>query len=137
MLNPVTDSGFPVGFWLAIAALSGGLAVAAGAFGAHALEGRLSDHYMNVYQTAVQYQMVHALALLAVALLGAVLPDAAWLRPGAWAFLAGMVLFSGSLYALVLSGVRILGAVTPLGGIAFLVGWGCLVAAGVRLGQGT
>lgn len=137
MLNPATDTGFPVGFWLGMAALLGGLAVAAGAFGAHALEDRLSSHYLTVYQTAVQYQMYHALALLAVALLGAVLPDAAWLRPGAWAFLVGIVLFSGSLYALVFSGVRMLGMITPIGGVAFLVGWGCLVLAGFRVGSGS
>lgn len=137
MLNPVTESGFPVGPWLMVAAVMGGLAVAAGAFGAHALEGRLSEHYMDVYQTAVQYQLVHALALLAVAILGIVLPEAVWLKAGAWAFLAGIVLFSGSLYALVFSGVRMLGMITPLGGVAFLVGWGCLALAGFRIAQGS
>ena len=137
MLNPATDTGFPVGFWLGMAGLMGGLAVAAGAFGAHALEGKLSSHYLTVYETAVQYQMYHALALLGVALLGAVLPDAGWLRPGAWAFLVGIVLFSGSLYALVFSGVRTLGMITPIGGVAFLVGWGCLVLAGFRAGSGS
>ena len=134
MLNPATEAGFPAGTWLAVAAVLGGLAVAAGAFGAHALEGKLSEHYMSVFQTAVQYQMFHALALLGVALIGMVRPDASWLVPTAWAFLVGVVLFSGSLYALVLSGVRVLGAITPIGGVAFLVGWGCLVVAGLRLG---
>ena len=74
---------------------------------------------------------------LGVALLGAVLPDAGWLRPGAWAFLVGIILFSGSLYALVFSGVRMLGMITPIGGVAFLVGWGCLVVAGFRAGSGS
>lgn len=137
MLNPATDTGFPVGFWLGMAGLLGGLAVAAGAFGAHALEGKLSSHYLTVYETAVQYQMYHALALLAVALLGAVLPDASWLQPSAWAFLVGIILFSGSLYALVFSGVRVLGMITPIGGVAFLVGWGLLAYAGFRLGRGS
>ncbi|MGM0451445.1 MAG: DUF423 domain-containing protein [Pseudomonadota bacterium] len=134
MLNTVTEAGFPAGTWLAVAAILGGLAVAAGAFGAHALEGKLSEHYMSVFQTAVQYQMFHALALLGVALIGMIRPDASWLVPAAWAFLVGVVLFSGSLYALVLSGVRVLGAITPIGGVAFLVGWVCLVVAGLRLG---
>lgn len=134
MLTPATEAGFPAGTWLAVAAVLGGLAVAAGAFGAHALEGKLSEHYMGVFQTAVQYQMFHALALLGIALLGLIKPDASWLVPAAWAFLVGVLLFSGSLYALVLSGVRVLGAVTPIGGLAFLVGWLCLVMAGVRLG---
>ena len=134
MLNPATEAGFPAGTWLAVAAVLGGLAVAAGAFGAHALEGKLSEHYMGVFQTAVQYQMFHALALLGVALIGMVRPDASWVVPAAWAFLVGVVLFSGSLYALVLSGVRVLGAITPIGGVAFLVGWVCLVVAGLRLG---
>ena len=134
MLNPATEAGFPAGTWLAVAAVLGGLAVAAGAFGAHALEGKLSEHYMGVFQTAVQYQMFHALALLGVALIGMVRPDASWVVPAAWAFLVGVVLFSGSLYALVLSGVRVLGAITPIGGVAFLVGWICLVIAGLRLG---
>lgn len=134
MLNPATEAGFPAGIWLAVAAILGGLAVAAGAFGAHALEGKLSAHYMSVFQTAVQYQMFHALALLGVALIGLIRPDASWLVPAAWAFLVGVVLFSGSLYALVLSGVRVLGAITPIGGVVFLVGWSCLAVAGVRLG---
>ena len=137
MLNPVTDAGFPVGCWLTVAALLGGFAVAAGAFGAHALEGKLSSHYLDVYQTAVQYQMYHALALLGIALLGAVQPDASWLQPSAWAFLVGIILFSGSLYALVFSGIRILGIITPIGGVAFLVGWVLLAVAGFRLQQGS
>lgn len=134
MLTPATDTGLAAGAWLATGAVLGGLAVAAGAFGAHALEGKLSAHYMGVFETAVQYQMFHALALLAVALIGLVRPDASWLVPAAWAFVVGIVLFSGSLYALVLSGTRILGAITPIGGVAFLVGWFCLVMAGLRLG---
>ena len=134
MLNPATEAGFPAGTWLAVAAVLGGLAVAAGAFGAHALEGKLSEHYMSVFQTAVQYQMFHALALMGVALIGLVRPEASWLVPAAWAFLVGIALFSGSLYALVLSGVKVLGAVTPIGGMAFLAGWFSLVMAGMRLG---
>ena len=135
MLNPVTESGFPVGGWLMVVAILGGLAVAAGAFGAHALEGKLSDQYLEVYKTAVQYQMIHTLALLGVAILGAIHPDAAWLRPSAWLFLVGTVLFSGSLYALVFSGIRPLGMITPIGGLAFILGWVALALAGLRWSQ--
>ena len=106
-------------------ALSAFLAVAAGAFGAHALRGRLSPDLLAVFETAARYQMYHALALIAVA--WAVVrwpgPLSQW---AGWLFLVGTVLFSGSLYALALSGVRWLGAITPLGGIAFLAGWVCL-----------
>ena len=135
MLNSVTESGFPVGGWLMVVAILGGLAVAAGAFGAHALEGKLSDQYLEVYKTAVQYQMIHTLALLGVAILGAIHPDAAWLRPSAWLFLVGTLLFSGSLYALVFSGIRPLGIITPFGGLAFILGWAALAMAGLRWAQ--
>lgn len=135
MLNPATEAGFPVGAWLAVAAILGGLSVAAGAFGAHALDGKLTDQYLDVYKTAAQYQMFHALALLGVAILGAIHPDAAWLRPSAWLFLVGTLLFSGSLYALVFSGLRPLGMITPIGGLAFILGWAALAMAGLRWAQ--
>ena len=101
------------------------LAVALGAFGAHALEGRLTLQELATFETAARYQMIHALALLAVALLP---PGGTGRRatlPG-WAFTLGILLFSGSLYLMVFTGQRWLGAVTPLGGAAFLVGWGAL-----------
>jgi uncharacterized membrane protein YgdD (TMEM256/DUF423 family) len=109
---------------------AGLLGVALGAFGAHALEGRLTPGDLAVFETAVRYQMYHALALLAVS----------WLvqrhAPGGlvagWAFSVGILVFSGSLYVLVLSGQRWLGAVTPVGGIAFLVGWTFLLLAFLR-----
>ena len=135
MLNPATEAGFPVGAWLMVVAILGGLAVALGAFGAHALEGKLSDQYLEVYKTAVQYQMIHTLALLGVAILGAIHPEAPWLRPSAWLFLVGTVLFSGSLYALVFSGIRPLGMITPIGGLAFILGWVALALAGLRWSQ--
>jgi uncharacterized membrane protein YgdD (TMEM256/DUF423 family) len=107
------------------------LAVALGAFGAHALRDRLSADSLAVFETGVRYEMYHGLALLAVAYAanrwGGALPAAAGLL-----FLAGIVLFSGSLYALSLSGVRVLGAITPVGGLAFLAGWVCLAAAALR-----
>lgn len=110
-------------------ALSALTAVAAGAFGAHALRARLSPDLLAVFETGARYQMYHALALLAVAWLAAARPGA---NSAVWAgglFLLGTVVFSGSLYALALTGQRWLGAITPLGGVAFLAGWGCLAWA--------
>ena len=105
--------------------LSAFLAVAAGAFGAHALRARLSPDLLAVFETGARYQMYHALALLAVAWMVTRWPGPWPVRAG-WLFAAGTVLFSGSLYALALTGVRWLGAITPLGGAAFLAGWLCL-----------
>ena len=116
--------------FISLGALSGLLAVAFGAFGAHALRGRLDDYAMGVFETAVQYHFYHALALVAVGLLALHQPQAALLRSSGWLFLLGLVVFSGSLYALSLSGIKWLGAITPLGGLAFIAGWGCLAAAG-------
>ena len=110
---------------LLVAAVAGFLAVALGAFAAHGLRNVLSAEYLTVFQTGVHYQMVHALALLAVGMLLQKSP-ARSLRIAAWGFTLGIVLFSGSLYALTLSGVRGLGMITPLGGVAFLVGWASL-----------
>ena len=115
-------------FFLTAGALSGALAVAAGAFGAHALRGRLSPELLAVYQTGAQYQAIHGLALLASGWAVSRAPGMLAAAAG-WLFLAGTLLFSGSLYALALSGVRALGAVTPLGGVAFIGGWLALAAA--------
>ena len=104
------------------------IAVGAGAFGAHALRARLTPEYLTVFETAARYQMYHALALLAVAWAITRWPGALPVYAG-WFFVGGTVLFSGSLYILALSGVRWWGAVTPLGGVAFLTGWVCLVLA--------
>jgi len=114
-----------------LGALLGGLAVAAGAFAAHGLRGRLAPDLLAVFETAARYQMYHALALLAVAIQAERRPGRLAVLAG-WLFVAGTVLFSGSLYALALSGVAVLGAITPLGGLAFLAGWGCLAAAAWR-----
>ena len=107
------------------------IAVAAGAFGAHALRARLSSEMLAVFETAARYQMYHALGLLAVAWAVPRWPGPWAVRAG-WLFVAGTVLFSGSLYTLALTGIRWLGAVTPLGGVAFLAGWACLVLAARR-----
>jgi uncharacterized membrane protein YgdD (TMEM256/DUF423 family) len=111
-----------------LGSLSAGIAVALGAFGAHALKARLSPEMLAVYDTGVRYQMFHALALLAVAWAGTRWPGRLVTASG-WLFVAGTVLFSGSLVALSLTGVRGLGAITPIGGVAWLVGWGCLAWA--------
>ncbi len=111
-------------------AISGGvsalLGVAAGAFGAHGLKDRLPSEMLEVFETAVRYQMYHAFGLLAVAWAVSRWPEAIPSTSG-WMFIAGTVLFSGSLYVLSLTGVRWLGAVTPLGGVAFIIGWLLLV----------
>lgn len=113
--------------WIAVAgAALGGLTVACGAFGAHALKDRLSAEQAAWFEKAVHYQGLHALALLAVALAEARAPHRAW-RAAGLAFVAGTVLFSGSLYAMALGGPRALGMVTPLGGTAFLVGWAAML----------
>jgi uncharacterized membrane protein YgdD (TMEM256/DUF423 family) len=108
---------------LLVAALALFVAVAAGAFGAHALKAKLEPDLLAVYQTAVQYHFWHALGLLAVAILLLQRPDSGALAAAAWLLVAGMALFSGSLYALALTGLRGLGAVTPIGGVAFLGAW--------------
>jgi uncharacterized membrane protein YgdD (TMEM256/DUF423 family) len=108
-----------------LGAASAFLSVAAGAFGAHALRARLSPELLATFETGARYQMYHALGLLAVAWAVTRWPGSAAQWAG-WLFVAGTVLFSGSLYALAVTGVRWLGAITPLGGVAFLAGWICL-----------
>jgi uncharacterized membrane protein YgdD (TMEM256/DUF423 family) len=118
--------------FLLIGALSGFIGVAAGAFGAHALRARLSPEMLAVFETGVRYQLYHTFAVLFVAVAAARFDG--WLVRGAgWSFTAGIVLFSGSLYALVFSGVTTLGAITPIGGLAFLVGWGMLAVVAMSL----
>ena len=105
------------------------LAVVFGAFGAHALKARLDDYALGVFETAVQYHFYHSLALLAVGVIALSKPETALLKSSGWLFLSGMLVFSGSLYILSLSGVRWWGAVTPIGGLALIAGWACLAAA--------
>ncbi|HEY9761579.1 MAG TPA: DUF423 domain-containing protein [Trichocoleus sp.] len=120
--------------FLAIAAILGGLGVAGGAFASHALKEHLSERMLAIFETGIRYQMYHALALFGVALLlSRTEAGAGWLVGAGWAFVVGVVLFSGSLYTLSLSGVKWLGAVAPLGGAAFIVGWGCLAIAALTL----
>lgn len=108
---------------LLIAALSGMLAVALGAFGAHGLKGRLTLELMSVYQTAVQYHFYHTFALLIVGVLLLQYPDLQWLKISGYLFVVGLLVFSGSLYILALTGIKWLGAITPLGGLALIAGW--------------
>jgi uncharacterized membrane protein YgdD (TMEM256/DUF423 family) len=105
-----------------IGALLGALGVAVGAFGAHALRGRLTPEMLNVFETGVRYHLIHAVALLSVAWATTRWAGTATTAAG-WLFLVGTLLFSGSLYSLSLSGIRALGAITPLGGVAFIAGW--------------
>lgn len=119
--------------WLAIAAASALLAVGFGAFGAHGLEGRVPVERITVFETGARYHMYHALGLGLVALVGMIRPQLPIDGP-AWALTFGTVVFSGSLYLLTLTGARWLGAITPIGGTAFLVGWGWLALRLLRLG---
>jgi uncharacterized membrane protein YgdD (TMEM256/DUF423 family) len=114
--------------FFAIGALSGLTAVALGAFAAHGLKGRLPADLFDVFEVGARYHMYHALALLGVAWAATRWPGGATTAAG-WLFLAGIVLFSGSLYALAVTGIRPLGAITPLGGVCFLAGWVALAWA--------
>ena len=116
-------------YFLMIAAMSGLLAVVIGAFGAHALKSRLPEDLLAAYQTGVQYHFYHCLALLLVGLLQLQFPQASLLNWSAIFFVAGMLLFSGSLYVMAISAVKWLGAITPIGGLAFIAGWLCLFLA--------
>ncbi len=117
--------------FLAIGSLSAFFAVGAGAFGAHKLKEMISPEMLVVFETGARYQMYHALALLALALAAPRLPGR--LSPAAgWLFVAGTVIFSGTLYVLAMTGIRWLGAITPIGGVCFLLGWLCLATAAIR-----
>jgi uncharacterized membrane protein YgdD (TMEM256/DUF423 family) len=117
---------------LMLAAISGFLTVALGAFGAHGLKGRIDPELLTVFHTGVDYQGLHSLALLGCGLWSLLRPARA-LGVAAWAFVIGTLLFSGSLYLMAFTGLRWLGAITPFGGIAFLVGWASLAVAAYRL----
>lgn len=119
--------------WSAVLGLSG---VAAGAFGAHALRGVLSERMFSVYQTAVQYQLLHAVVLAAVSILLFLGIGRDWPHRAALCLVAGTLVFSGSLYLMCLSGIGWLGAVTPLGGVLLLCGWLCVLLAGMNARKG-
>lgn len=117
--------------FLLVGAALGFLGVAFGAFGAHALRARLSPEMLGVFETGVRYQMYHVFAVLIVAVAIGNLGNARLLVAAGWLFAAGILVFSGSLYALALTGVRTLGAITPIGGLLFLLGWVVLIVFGV------
>jgi uncharacterized membrane protein YgdD (TMEM256/DUF423 family) len=121
-----------VRFLLLMAGILGGTSVAAGAFASHALRGSLSERALEIFETAARYQLSHALALglVAVLMMQGEVQTIAPLTAAGIAFLAGIAIFSGSLYALSLTDIRILGAITPLGGVALLIGWAALAWAG-------
>ncbi len=117
--------------FFSLSALGGFLSVAFGAFGAHFLKTRLDDYFLSIFKTGVEYQMYHSLALGLVAF-GISRSPSPLLRAAGVAFVIGIVVFSGSLYLLALTKVKMWGAVTPLGGVAFLIGWALLVIHGLR-----
>jgi uncharacterized membrane protein YgdD (TMEM256/DUF423 family) len=112
-----------------LGSLNAFLGVALGAFGAHGLKSKVAPEMLVVWQTGVQYHLVHALGLLMIGILCHLMPEPSLARNAGWAIMIGIILFSGSLYVMVLSGVRALGIITPLGGVAFLIGWLLLILA--------
>lgn len=121
-------------FFIIAGAINAALAVALGAFGAHALEGKLTEKYIAIWETAVQYQMFHAVGLLIIGVLAsdAIFGDNPTLKKAGYCILAGIIIFSGSLYVLSLSGIGVLGAITPIGGVAFIIGWIFLIIATLK-----
>lgn len=118
--------------FIIIGAINAFLAVALGAFGAHGLEGRVEQKYLEIWKTGVTYQMFHATGLLIVGVLLGRLPANALLSWSGWMMLIGIILFSGSLYVMTLTKISILGAITPLGGLAFLAAWILIIVAAVK-----
>jgi uncharacterized membrane protein YgdD (TMEM256/DUF423 family) len=118
--------------FLALGGIAALAAVLIGAFGAHELKERIAPEFLHAYKAGVEYHFYHALGLILVGLAAFHLPESGFLKGAGWAMLAGIVLFSGSLYLLALTGLRWFGAVTPLGGIAFILAWGLFAAAVIR-----
>lgn len=120
--------------FLIVGAISSMLSVAFGAFGAHLLEGRIEDKYLDTWQTAVQYQMFHSIGLIVIAILmsSSLLGPLSQLSWAGYLMLAGIVIFSGSLYVLSLTGIGVLGAITPIGGVAFIAAWIMVVIAAMK-----
>jgi uncharacterized membrane protein YgdD (TMEM256/DUF423 family) len=118
--------------FLILGGINAALVVMLGAFGAHGLKAKLTAEMLAVYQTGVHYHLFHALGLLAVGLVASQIADSVWLKWSGWLMLAGIILFSGSLYVLSVSGMRWLGMVTPFGGVAFIAAWIVFVIAVAR-----
>ena len=124
--------------WIAVSGILGFLSVALGAFGAHGLKNKLDANAMSIYQTAVHYHALHAIALFALSLSMTGIPAVAeseYAKGAAWGFTVGVFIFSGSLYALALTGITKLGAITPIGGLCFLVGWASVFMMGLKLSK--
>lgn len=121
-----------VKLFLLIGSIVMALGVGIGAFGAHGLEPRISERMMKNYQTGVQYHMIHGLGIIAIALAGMKITSSSLLTGAGWAFLIGIIFFSGSLYVMALTGITKLGAITPIGGLAFIIGWILLGTFAVR-----
>ena len=121
-------------FFIIAGAINAFLAVTFGAFGAHALKEKLSEKYLAIWETAVQYQMYHAIGLIIIGILmsPSIVGQVSQLSWSGYLMLAGIVLFSGSLYVLSLSGIGVLGAITPIGGVAFLIAWVLVIVAVVK-----
>jgi uncharacterized membrane protein YgdD (TMEM256/DUF423 family) len=118
--------------FLFLAGAFGFLSVAIGAFGAHALKARISPEMLEINHTGSQYQMYHSLALLVVAIFLKFYPDSKFFNTAGWLFVAGIIIFSGSLYALSLTGIKTLGAITPIGGLCFLGAWACVLVGALK-----
>lgn len=122
--------------FLILGSLNAFLGVALGAFGAHGLKAKIPPEMLTVWNTAVQYHLVHALGLLVIGILCHLVPGSLSVRAAGWLIFLGILLFSGSLYIMVLTGIRDLGMITPIGGVAFLIGWLLLAVASLRQGAG-
>jgi uncharacterized membrane protein YgdD (TMEM256/DUF423 family) len=118
--------------FIIIGAINAFLSVALGAFGAHALEGKISQKYIDTWNTGVLYQMFHSIGILIVGVLAGNIAASSLLNWSGWLMLIGIILFSGSLYILSISGIKVLGAITPLGGVAFLIAWVLLIITAVK-----
>lgn len=119
-------------FFFALASLFGGLAVALGAFGAHAMRGRIAENLLANFETGVRYHFYHALALVAVVVAIQRWPSSSLPVIAGWLFVVGILIFSGSLYIMAFTGLRWLGAITPIGGVALIAGWICLLLVAWR-----
>ena len=117
--------------WFAVGAFAAAIGVTLGAFGAHALKLRVTEDLLAVFETGVRYQMYHALALLAVAWAATRWPGP-WINASGWLFTLGILIFCGSLYLMTFTGVRCLGAITPIGGLCFILGWIAMAVAALR-----
>jgi len=132
-LYQLEDSGGEnVKAFIIIGALNAFLAVALGAFGAHGLEGKISNKYLEIWKTGVTYQMFHSTGILIIGVLMMKFPNSSLLNWSGWLMFVGIVLFAGSLYVLAVTQISVLGAITPLGGVAFLAAWILLIIAAVK-----